>query len=298
VQEGDRVKKGDLLCLLDRKSYEADLIQSKARYQQAAAVFARNETLFVHNLIAKEQFESIKADYEAAKSQYEQSQDRFNKTSIVAPISGIIAQLNIEEGETVIVGTMNNPGTVMMVIADLSEMLAIVDADETDVPLIKPDQTAEVQIDAIPDTSFQGVVTKVGYMPVQNVLTTGETGADFEIEIKLLSTKPEMKPGMTASADIITAEKESVLVVPVQAVGRRKIKGVDTEALFVVDKGIAKLIPVKTGPASETEIEIIEGIKPGDQVISGPYKVLSKLKDGAKVKATLAEGERDKSGRS
>jgi HlyD family secretion protein len=298
VHEGDRVKKGDLLCLLDRKSYEADLMQAKAQFEQAEAVLGRNESLYARKLIAQEQYESVKTAYEAAKSQYEQSQDRYNKTSIVAPISGTVAQVNIEEGETVIIGTMNNLGTVLMVIADMSQMLAIVDADETDMPSIRPGQTAEVSVDAIPDSTFAGVVTRVGYMPVENNLTSTSsltstgTGTDFEVEVKILKVDSAMKPGMTASADIVTAEKESVLVVPIQSIGRRTIKGVETQALFVVEKGVAKLTPVKTGSASETEIEITDGIKPGAQVISGPYKVLAKLKDGAKVNATLAEGER------
>jgi HlyD family secretion protein len=303
VQEGDRVKKGDLLCLLDRKSYTADLMQAKAQFEQAEAVLGRNESLYARKLIAQEQYESVKTAYEAAKSQYEQSQDRYNKTSIVAPISGIVAQVNIEEGETVIIGTMNNQGTVLMVVADLSQMLAIVDADETDMPSIKSGQQAKVSIDAIPDSTFEGVVTRVGYMPVENnlssVATGTSTGTDFEVEIKILSTDSEMKPGMTTSADIITAEKESVLVVPIQSIGRRTIKGVETQAVFVVEKGVAKLIPVKTGSASDTEIEILDGIKAGAQVISGPYKILAKLKDGAKVNATLAEGERsDKTSKS
>jgi HlyD family secretion protein len=294
VSEGDAVHKGQLLCLLDRKSYEADLLSAKARYEQAEAVYVRNETLYNRNLIAKEQFETFKTQYEVAKAQYEQAQDRLEKTSIISPISGTVVKLNIEEGETVIIGTMNNPGTVMMVIADLSQMLALVKADETDIPSIKPGQTAEVTMDALPDSIFQGVVTKVGYMPVQNVLTTGETGTDFEVEVKLTSTVAGMKPGMTVTADIVTAQKESVLVVPIQSVGKRKVKGVETQALFVVEKGIAKLKAVKTGSASETEIEIIEGIKSGEQVVSGPYKILAKLKDGAKVKATVAEEDKEK----
>ncbi|MEO0093326.1 MAG: efflux RND transporter periplasmic adaptor subunit [candidate division WOR-3 bacterium] len=288
VQEGDVVKKGQLLCQLDRKSYEADMLSAKARYEQAKAVYARNETLYARNLIAQEQFESYKMQYEVAKAQYEQAQDRLAKTKITAPISGTVVKVNIEEGETVIIGTMNNPGTVMMVIADLSQMLAIVKVDETDIPSIKLGQKAEITIDALPDTVFEGIVTKIGYMPVQNILQTTETGTDFEVEVKLTKTNATLKPGMTVSADIITAEKESVLVVPIQAVGKRKVKGIETQALFVVEKGVAKLKPVKTGSASETEIEIIEGIKPGDKVISGPYKVLAKLKDGVKVK-TLEE---------
>lgn len=294
VSEGDMVKKGQLLCLLDRKSYEADLVQAKARYEQAASVYARNETLYNRNLIAKEQFESFKTQYEVAKAQYEQAQDRLGKTRITSPITGTVVKLNIEEGETVIIGTMNNPGTVMMVIADLSQMLAIVKADETDIPSIKLGQRAEITMDALPDTIFEGVVTKVGYMPVQNILQTSETSTDFEVEVKLTKTNSAMKPGMTISADIITAEKESILVVPIQAVGKRKVNGAETQALFVVEKGIAKLKPVKTGSASETEIEIIEGITPGEKVIAGPYKVLAKLKDGAKVKPSVAEEDKDK----
>lgn len=291
VSEGDAVRKGELLCLLDRKSYEADMLSAKSRYEQAEAVYARNETLYNRNLIAREQFETFKTQYEVAKAQYEQAMDRLEKTRITSPISGTVVKLNIEEGETVIIGTMNNPGTVMMVIADMSQMLALVKADETDIPVIKSGQKAEVTMDALPDTIFDGVVTKVGYMPVQNILSTGEAGTDFEVEVKLITSVTEMKPGMTVTADIVTAEKESVLVVPIQAVGKRKVKGVETQALFVVEDGTAKLKAVNTGSASETEIEIIEGVKPGEQVISGPYKVLVKLKDEAKVKASVTEEE-------
>lgn len=292
VSEGDFVKKGDLLCLLDPKLYEAELILAKARFERAQAVFSRQETLYQKALIAQEQFEATKTEYEVSKAQYEQAQDRFSKTKIIAPISGTVVKLNIEEGETVIIGTMNNPGTVMMVIADLSKMLAIVDVDETEVGALKAGLEAKVNIDALPDTVFIGQVSRVGYMPKQSQVSGLEQSTDFEVEIDLLETAPELRPGMSVSCEIITAQKESVLVVPIQAVGRRKVKGKETQTLFVVENGIAKLTPVKTGSTSETEIEILEGIKEGTTVISGPYKVLSKLKDGARVKVQTIDQKR------
>lgn len=289
VKEGDAVKAGQLLCLLDQTQYRAALTLARTNFEQQGRLLTRADTLFAKKLIAQEEYERVRTSCDVARAQLEQAQDQFDKTRIVSPISGTVVKVNIEAGETVIIGTMNNLGTVMMIVADLSKMLALVDVDESDIPQIRLGQQATVRLDALPDSVFGGTVTKIGYMPIQSTsLTANATGgqqttADFEVEVALASSADVLRPGMTVSSEITTARQGDVLVVPIQAVGRRKIKGKVTQSVFVVDKGSARLQPVETGSSSDTDIEIRVGLKPGDMVVSGPYKVLSKLTDGARV---------------
>ncbi len=284
VKEGEWVEKGQLLCLLDQTRYRADLNLAKARFLQAQKNFKRTQALFKDSLVSQKTYEDALTELEIAKAQYEEAMDNLEKTEIRAPISGRVVKLNIEEGETVIIGTMNNPGTIMMTIADLSKMLAIVEVDETEIADIHPGEEAEIRIDAFPDTIIKGKVERVGYMPIQSSSISSERETNFEVRIDILGTSPLLRPGMSVSADIITARKDSVLVIPIQAMGKREIKGKKMESVFVVKNGIARLRPIKTGKSSETEIEVIKGLKPGETIITGPYKVLASLKDGDRVK--------------
>ncbi|MBS4016473.1 MAG: efflux RND transporter periplasmic adaptor subunit [Candidatus Latescibacteria bacterium] len=286
VKEGGYVNKGQLVCVLDQKSAKANLDLAQVQFEQAAQAFVRTETLYSQNLISLENYETAQAAYRTARARLEQAQDSYHKTMIHAPISGTVTQLNIEQGEAVMIGTMNNPGTVLMVIADLSKMIGIIDLDETEVPLVKTSARAIVRMDAFPDTTFSGLVSRVGYMPKQSVLAGVSQATDFEVEIKLDKTTPDLRPGMSINAEIITSEKDSILLIPIQSAGRRKLKGEETQTVFVVEKDAAKLKAIKTGIASETDLEILEGIEPGEIVITGPYKILAKLKDGDKVKFT------------
>lgn len=289
VREGQWVDRGEVLLELDRRSYEANLVLARSRFTQARLSHVRVESLHARKLIAPEQYEASLAALEMTEAQLAQAQDQFDKTTIRAPISGTVVQVNIKEGEAVMIGTMNNPGTVMMVIADMSVMQALVEVDETDVVEMAVGHPADVEVDALPDRRFPGRVTRLGYMPVQNLLTAAsQQGTDFEVEVTLDSSAPSLRPGMSVHAEVLTAELDSVLVIPIQAVGRRETKGHDGETVFLVKDGRAVLTPVRTGRSSATEIEIIEGLSPGDEVISGPYRVLSKLKDGAHVVAHAA----------
>ena len=283
VKEGDVVSKGDVLLELDRKSYEANMLLARARFTQAELSHVRVESLYGNKLVSAEQFEASKAAYDMAKAQYDEAQDQYDKTTIRAPISGMVTQLNIEQGEAVLIGTMNYSGTVLAVLADMSRMQAIVDVDEADVVSVAIGQTATVYVDALPDTSFSGRVTRIAYMPTQNVLSATQQTTTFEVEVTLDSTAPALRPGMNGRAEITTAEVDSVLVIPVQAAGRREIKGKDTETVFTVKNGKAVLTPIRTGKASETEMEVTDGLKPGDEIITGPYKKLSKLTEGERV---------------
>jgi HlyD family secretion protein len=284
VKEGDVVGRGDLLLELDRKSYEANLVLARSRFDQARLSHGRVESLYAQKLISSEQYEASQAAAEMARAQYEQAQDQYDKTIIRAPISGTVAKLNIEEGEAVMIGTMNYSGTVLLVIADMSRMQAIVDVDETDVVSVELEQKAKVEVDALPDSSFTGRVTRIGYMPTANALTAATTqSTTFEVEVTLDSTAPCLRPGMNVRAEIVTAELDSVLVVPIQSAGRREVKGQEYETVYLVKEGKAVMTRVKTGRSSDTELEIVSGLKPGDEVISGPYKTLSKLTDGRRV---------------
>ncbi len=284
VKEGDDVLKGQLLCLLDSTSSKANLELAQAQYEQTALSFARTETLYAKNLISAQDYETAKSAYRTAKARLEQAQDNYDKTKITAPISGKITQLNIKEGETVMLGTMNNLGTIMMVIADLSKMMCIVNIDETEVPSVKIGAEAIITMDVFPDSQFFGVVTKVGYMPKTSVSSLTDQTTDFEIEVMLDNTLTELRPGMSINAEIITSEKDSILVIPIQAAGRRKLKGKETQTCFVAEKGKAKLTEITTGISSESDIEVTSGLSIGQQVVTGPYKILAKLKDGDAIK--------------
>jgi len=289
VKEGEWVNRGQLLLELDRKSYEANMLLAKARLEQARQSYVRVESLYATKLGASEQYEASRAAYEMARAQYDQAADQYDKTVIRAPISGTVAQLNIEEGEAVMIGTMNYSGTVLMVLADMSRMQALIDVDEADVVSVSLGQPAEVFVDALPDTSFAGHVTNIAYMPTQNVLSATQQTTTFEVEVTLDSTAPTLRPGMNVRAEITTAELDSVLVIPVQAAGRREIKGKETETVFLIKDGKAVLTPIRTGKTSDTEIEVVEGLEPDDEVVTGPYKKLSKLEDGRRVTGKQAK---------
>jgi len=288
--EGDYVKKGALVIELDDVKTDAARKLAQAQLKQAEQAYDRGKQLFQKQLIAQESFEKIELSYEIARAQYEQAHDAYMKTRIYAPIAGKIMKLNVEEGETAMMGTMNIQGTVLMTIADMSSMIAVVTIDETDVPQVKIDQAVEVIADALPDSAYPGTVTKVGLMPITSQLTT-EKVTDFEVEIELKEFSPLLRPGMNVKVEITTDEKADIFVIPIQASGKRKIDEEMSESVFLVHEGKAHLTKVETGIASDTELEILSGLIEGDTIIIGPYRVLSKLKDGQAVTFTVAQDD-------
>jgi HlyD family secretion protein len=288
--EGDYVKKGALVIELDDVKADANRKLAQAQLKQAEQAYDRGMQLFQKELISQESFEKIELSYETARAQYEQAHDTYRKTRIYAPISGKIMKLNVEEGETAMMGTTNIQGTVLMTIADMSSMVAVVTIDETDVPQVKTSQAVEVIADALPDSMYPGVVTKVGLMPITSQLTT-EKVTDFEVEIELKEFSPLLRPGMNVKVEITTDEKTDVFVIPIQASGKRKIEEEMSETVFLVHEGKAHLTKVETGIASDIELEILKGLQEGDIIIIGPYRVLSKLKDGQPVTFTIAEDD-------
>jgi len=248
----------------------------------------------------------------------ENAQYDLNKVRIASPISGIVTRRNIEEGETVVVGTMNNAGTVLLTIADLSVIETEVEVDETDIPFIKLGQTAVVTIDALTDQKFTGKVTEVGNSAIQATGAAATTRAtNFKVVVTLDGTVPDVRPGFTCTAVITTATRQKVLSVPIQATtvremvvnadgslvrvaptpagapARRVTAPVEPQAgqtrkeiegAFVVTDGRAVFTPIKVGIAGEKFFEVLSGLKDGDEVITGPFTSVRSLKDGDAVK--------------
>jgi len=289
VKEGDQVRKGQLLCVLDDVALLSSRDLSRANFNEASAAYKRGEALYRDTLISQAEFERLRTAFEVAKAQLDQSEDRLAKTRIYAPISGRVVRLNIEEGEAVMMGTMNNPGTVMMTLADLSAMQARVDVDESDVVNLKIDQHAQVKLDAMPDTAFRAKVTSISYMPSTDLTSAAEGVTDFEVILDLTDIDQAQRPGMNVSADITTAMREDVIACPLQAIGRREVEGKLSETVFVLEDGKARLVSIKTGISDGRSVEVIEGLKEDQTVITGPYKVLRILQDGDEVKPSKGE---------
>ena len=319
VEEGQRVKAGDFLLKLDSTQYEAnanrdraiirslkaELIKSEAALKKDENYFYRQKKLFEEKLISNEQLEAAKAQYDISYAQYEairyqikqaeaslqSTLDNLSKTVYNSPIDGIITSLQVEEGEVAVIGTMNNPGTILMTIADLSVMEVEVEVDETDVVSVNIDQSAEVRIDAFPNMTIVGKVTEVGSSALQKI-TASEESKDFKVVITLQNPPNDLKPGLSASADIITAEKKDVLAVPISALvlkekeEEKKIdKDKQEEGIYAVDgESRAKFCAVKKGIMGEMTVEVVSGLEEGEKIVVGPYNALRQLDTGTLIK--------------
>lgn len=326
VVEGQRVKEGDFLLKLDSTQYEAfadrdraliqaykaDLIRAAAVLQKDQSFFERQKKLYDENLISKEQLEAAKAQHEISKAQQEatlfqikqaeaslqSTLDTLSKTVYNSPINGMITSLRVEEGEIAMIGTMNNPGTILMTIADLSVMEVEVDVDETDVIGVHLAQTAEVKIDALPNQIIQGKVTEIGSSALQKTTVTAQESKDFKVVVTLENPPESLKPGLSASADIITGEKKDVLAVPISSLVLKEKKAEEAaedngqeEGVYIVKDSRVTFTPVKKGIMGEMLIEITEGLEEGGTVVVGPYNALRQLKDGMLIKEEAKKAE-------
>ena len=247
---------------------------------------------------------------------------RYNLSQVIisAPMDGLITRRNIEEGETAVVGTMNNAGTVLLTIADMSVLEAEIEVDETDIPNVALGQVAKVKIDAVPDREFKGRVTEIANSPIQtSTSTSGQRQATtFRVVVTIDEAVPDVRPGFTCTAEITTATRKSVVSVPIQALTVRDLlytnagqlvreppprrkRSVDdetttrvetpeghtrkeTEGVFLFRDGKAVFTPLKTGVAGEQYFEVTDGLKAGEQVITGPFASVRELADGAGVR--------------
>jgi HlyD family secretion protein len=360
VNEGDVVKKGQLLLQIDPRNLEmavqnrdaslamqrSQLNQMKAQTEnlrislrQAKDALQRAEGLAKQGLIPREQLERTQNDVKMRETdltvneqsirtqeqrikQEEANLDSarydLNKVRMVSPIDGLVTRRNIEEGETAVVGTMNNAGTVLLTIADLSVIETEIEVDETEIPEIKIGQPAKITIDAIPDKTFPGKVTEVGNSPIQAAGAPGaaQRATNFKVVVTIDGEVPGVRPGFTCTAVITTSTRQKAMAVPIQAMTLREVivdqeghivrppmpkpgerrpppgppevkegqTRKELEGVFTVQDNRAIFIPVKTGIAGEKYFEVLEGLKEGDQVIIGPFQSVRGMKDGDEVK--------------
>jgi HlyD family secretion protein len=247
-----------------------------------------------------------------------------SKATIESPLDGIVTRRTIEEGEMVVIGTMNNAGTVLLTLADMSLIEAEVEVDETDIPSVQLGQKAKVTIDAITGKTYMGKVTEIGNSPIQTGTGTqqaGQQATNFKVTVTLDDQIPEVRPGFTCSAEITTATRKQVLSVPIQAMAVRELTYDDksntiirpkkedaqkrrgtsigtasaeelppgqtkkeTEGVFVIRGTNTEFVPVKTGIAGDKYFEVLTGLKAGDQVITGPFNSVRDLQDGDLIK--------------
>jgi len=300
---------------------EADLVRAKQNWDRA-------EKLTKEGVMAKEAYDRAKADYDitaaqlnAAKSRLDQAEaqlaqtlkqrdgtairiaqqratltrarDQFSKTTIRSTLDGIITYLPVNEGEIAIVGVQNQPGTVLMTIADMSVITAEVKVDETDIVNVKLGQEAKIKVDALGDRQLMGHVSEVGNSALTRTggtATTAQTGTtsqeakDFKVVVTLDNPPPELRPGLSATATIVTATRQVVLTVPIQALTIREFdndsktestdktkKKIEKEGVFTTKNGLALFRPVKTGITGTTDIEILEGLAEHDDIVIGLY---------------------------
>jgi HlyD family secretion protein len=278
----------------------------------------------------EQQVQTQQARMEQERATLESARYDLSKVRIESPINGIITRRNIEEGETVVVGTMNNPGTVLLTVADMSVIEAEVEVDETDIPSVRVGQVVKVTVDAIPEKTFSGKVTEIGNSPIQAAAQGGGTSSqatNFKVVVTLDGEIPEVRPGFTCTAEITTATREASPSVPIQALAVREVtrdaKGQivreqketrsrrtpipaasaqelppghtrkEEEGVFIVRDGRAEFVPVETGIAGDKYFELLPGaLKEGEQVITGPFASVRNLREGDAVKIQPIEAPR------
>ena len=333
------------------KTQEANVEHAKADLEQKKLDYDRAKALYSGQIMAKQDYDAKKAAYDLAVATLAQSNaalaqakaqtqsgrghlntqeatlraniDLLGKTVAIAPFDGIVTNLPVREGETVVEGIQNAQGSTLMTLADMSVITAEVKVDETDIVNVALGQPADVTVDALPGKIFKGHVTEVGDQALlrstgvaTSQTTSGQEEAkDFKVVITLDNPSDELRPGLSTTAKIQTAKKDDVVAIPIQALamrapeahghkpaqpadGQKQVQGV-----FVVENEKGKLrarfVPVTTGITGTTDIEVTSGVKPGDEIVTGTFHVLRDLKDNALVKrdtSPIAPKDTDASG--
>jgi len=333
------------------KSSQADLIQAQANLEKARLDYERGQGLVKDGLIPKQDFDQRKTAYDAAvaaadsakahvlsakaqldvvRAQLDQSKavlvrtkDVLQKTTYVSPINGIVSYLPVKVGEYVVLGMQNATGSFLMTLSDMSVVTSEVKVDETDIVNIKIGQPADVTIDAVPGKTFKGKVTEIGSQAVlrssglatTQTTTSNQEAKDFKVVVTLDSPPENLRPGLSTTAKIKTAERKDVVAIPIQALAVRSRKDLDEAAkaakggskgsvtlaappttapgdpkkdeiqgVFVINGKKAIFRPVETGISGVTDIEITKGLQSGDEIVVGSYKALRTLKPDSTVK--------------
>jgi HlyD family secretion protein len=344
VEEGDWVEEGQFLVQLDRERFLAAVERTEAslRATQANANLAKEnmlkaekdfnriKELFDKKLESQATMDQTYAAYQVEKARYQsaleqvdqseaslkQTKDDLSKTSIYAPMAGTISTLNKEVGEIALGSQFQED--VIMVISNLNGMEALVDVDENDIVSIQLGDSATIEVDALPDVLFKGIVSEIASSAKISAAGSADQKTEFEVKVQVAEPGKQLRPGMTASADIVTETRENAIVVPIQCVAVRTPDQLNNDSMeevvtdsastpqyepdkdgfvqvvFVVNEDQVKAWQVETGIQSETHIEVLDGISEGDEVVTGNYRAISQLlHNNAKVK-TPNKGEKEK----
>ncbi len=361
VKEGDTVKQGQLLIVLDTTRLRSDVDQarfamsetearlngSKTLLDQATEEYQRQEKLYAEKLTSETQFKNARYDHLNSQSSYEamlaqskqlrsafdKQMENFRKAKIVAPMDGIVTLVDVEVGEVAAAQTSFTQGKTLMTISNLNAFEVQVEVDETEVSKIELGQKAEIEVDAFPDTTFAGRVIEIGNSAIVSGAGSQEQSTDFKVTILFTEVNDRIRPGMSATVDVTTNERNDALALPFSCVVARswdldslarardrrasekggveaatedsadmKKKDDDTErkdlkGVFVVREGKVTFVEVATGIADRKSIEILSGIKDGDSVVSGSYAALRNLVDGEEVRVKNEEGMKKSGGK-
>jgi len=330
VKEGDRVRKGQLLLQIDSANPRAaargseasmqallrDLDSSRANREQARLDFRRarenHEASIIANAdldrastaltTAESAFQAAERRVEQARATLEGAQDVLSKTTVVAPMDGVVTAKRVEEGEVAVVGVLNQPGTVLLTVSDMSVVETEMEVDETSIPTVAVGQEARIRVDAYANQTFDGVVTEVGSSPlVKAGATPGQNEAiKFKVKIQIKNPPEGIKPGLSVQADILTGFRAQALVVPLQALVLREAERKPGEAprpgarreeegVYLMDNGKARFQAIKTGLLGELSVEVTEGLTGGETLVTGPFKALRSLKPGDPVEREPAK---------
>jgi len=328
VKEGDHVKKGQLLLQIDKTQLAAaaqgseaslaamshDLEAARSNSDQASRDFLRAKGNYDAHILAEADYQKAKATLETAQATLaatEQrmrqamatlagSRDSLSKTTVTAPLDGLVTALPVKEGEVTVIGTMNNPGTQLLTISDMGEVEAVMMVDETSVPQVKIGQKATLSVDAYPNTKFKGTVTEVGSSPIPKndpdllTLVANSEAINFKVKIRVDSPPDTIRPGFSVTAEIVTGRVDGATAIPIQALVVRDVQSKDKKAatggrpdteegVYVVKDGKLAFEKVEHGIAGELMIQVKKGPAVGDQIVTGPFKVLRQVKEGDKV---------------
>ena len=332
VDEGEDVLRGQILLRLEPDQYRASVARTEASLAQARAGQTQQEanllqaerdlnrllalrardTVLVSGLqvddartrvdVAVATLTSSQHGVSQWQASVDEAMEQLSKTIFRAPMDGKVTRLNVEEGQTVIIGTMNNAGSLVLTISDLSVIEVVVQVDETDVPAISIGDSASIRIDAFGDREFTGQVTEIGNSainPPSRQAAGQQAAIDFEVVLTLELNDAVLRPDLSATADIVTESRAKVLGVPIIALTVREEEPDtsaadyseddeldDVEGVFMVSDGTVTFTAVEVGIAGQEYFEILSGISIGDTVVAGPYQRIRQLRNGDAVRST------------
>lgn len=333
VREGDAVKAGQFLLEIDPsrsrasvegftaslQALEQDATSARARLEQARKDFARAESNRKAGIISQAEYDLQRTSLTTAENTAQSAQRRVDQAranlaearvglgyaTLTSPMDGVVTARRIEQGETAVIGVQNQPGTVLLTISDMSKVEAEMEVDEASIPTVKLGQKATVRIDAYPNRTFDGEVTEVGGSPILKV--SANEAIKFKVKVWIKDPPLTIKPGLSAQADIFTGNRDNVVAIPIQSLITREIKPKageklapgaprDEEGVYVVESRKSRFVPVKTGLLGDLSVEVLDGLKGGEVVITGPFKALREMKGGELVREEKKKAKDEKKG--